>query len=628
MIGSYKQSFVGVPDAYFSNAMSGEVQKSEINVPYTVYDTLNAGELHPIECIEMLPNHSVSLDLDCVIRQNTVLNPTMGALTAQIFAFFVPNRIVNESWKNVQGENTSGSWTAPAVQLAPLSASADPPVQIPVGSVADCYDLPTQQVMPVEVLHQCNDLPFRGYVEIYNEYFRDQNYQPPIPYSKLNVYNGFLRPLGTKIGFDNILNSLSSEVDLEDDVTDGSFAHGALLKALVGPGGSLERDFMLRSPVVRGSRTVAFSALGAPLKVNKMHDYFTSVLPSTQKGPSVFVPVQNVESTTPVRVYPLESLKNSSLSHLKDVGHISYWNPAQNPPVGSLGLHNDSTADPRGVVGGSVTVGTLDFCNLGFYASELGAELSVSDLRLAAAIQQVYELMARGGTRYRSIVRTFFGIDLVDPFYDLPCRLDGNRLRFELDLFQTAQTSASQEGSPQGNLAAFGYTNKSGHLFHYTAVEHGYIHIFCVIRQRNIYPSFMRKSWFRMNQLDWYMPPLANLSEQPIYRAEINPFAQNPKAPFGYQEPWADYRFFPDRVKGFMRPGVEGSLSVWNYADDFDSSLEIADGAWLRSNAKEVVDRTLALTSSVAPQFKAQFHFRLRDELPMPVYSVPGLDII
>lgn len=622
MVESYKQSFSGRPDSYFSRAMNGEVEKSRLNVDYTIYDTLNAGELHPIECIEMLPNHSISINLSNVIRQNTVLTPTMGSLTAQIFAFFVPNRIVNESWKNVQGENTSGSWTAPAVSLAPLYSltSGSGTLQIPVGSVADCYDIPTQAPIPVTLFRQCNDLPFRGYVEIYNEYFRDQNYQPPIPYSKLNVYNGFLEPLGTSIGLDGGTGQTVTNVPAGFP-SDGSFANGAINKALYGEGAVYTNGVGSIIP----ARKTQFSALGSPLLVNKMHDYFTSVTPSSQRGASVFIPVTYSDSMVRVGTLPISSNLPTTIDNL------TVWNRANStpsPPGSPVYLTNSQLG--QGVVAGTSYGPTVVLSpkNLGFYASQLQGEISVSDFRLASAIQQVYEIMARGGSRYRSIVTSFFGVDVVDPFYDIPCRLDENRLRFELDLFQTAQTSASQDGSPQGNLAAFGYTNNSGHLLHFTSVEHGYLHIFCVIRQHNIYPSFFRRSWLRMNQLDWYMPPLANISEQPIYRCEINPFDSESKAAFGYQEAWADYRFHPDRVKGFMRPGVEGSLSVWNYADEVDISLKNADGSWLRSNAKEVVDRTLAVSSSAAPQFKAQFHFSIVDELPMPVYSVPGLDVI
>lgn len=247
----------------------------------------------------------------------------------------------------------------------------------------------------------------------------------------------------------------------------------------------------------------------------------------------------------------------------------------------------------------------------------------------ASAIQQVYEIQARGGSRYREIVQSFFGITADDPYSDIPKCL--GHVSRELQLFQTAQTSASETGNtPQGNLAGFGYTASSGHLFENLFLEHGYVHILAVVRHRNIYSSFMARDNFRLNLLDFYMPPLANISEQPVYTREINPFSSNPNGGFGFQEAWAEYRYEPDLVSGAMRTGLSdgNSLAVWNYADNFDSSLQIANSAWLVSNSEQVLNRSLAVTSDVSPQFKAEIRFVVDKTLPMPTYSVPGMDII
>ena len=174
----------------FAAALFSDVEHSRMTATPTHWTCMNAGDIVPIYCREVLPNESLLVSVDAVIRQMTLLTPTMDNMTIDIYAFFVQNRVVNESWINVMGENTSGSWKAPEVSLAPLY-TGNTAVQIPVGSVADYYGYPTQGKMPAAVLQNCNDLRFRGYLEIYNTRFRDQNYQPPIPYSKLNVYEGF-----------------------------------------------------------------------------------------------------------------------------------------------------------------------------------------------------------------------------------------------------------------------------------------------------------------------------------------------------------------------------------------------------------------------------------------------------
>ncbi|UPW41394.1 major capsid protein [Dipodfec virus UA06Rod_17] len=619
MANKYNQNVASDTSLHFSQAAFGEVEHSRMTVRSQHLTTFNAGDIVPIYCQEILPDESLSLDVNSVIRQSTLLTPTMGKMTLDLFAFFVPNRVVNQSWKAVQGENYSGSWTANPVELAPLYTGSSA-VQVPVGSVADYYGFPTQSAISANVLSQCHDLKFRGYVMIYNEYFRDQNYQPPIPFSTLNVYNDFFRD-----------PSSDSPVLVASNITattvpDGGVGSGAVVNAILGSG---QLNSLSSFGSVYTNWQGRFSALSAPLKANKLHDYFTSVLPSPQRGSPILVSITGSVSHLPVSA--------STSSHITNGSPLIFDAPSGSsaPYVNIVGSYVSGSSSPRYEVGGVTGSGSSPL-NLKLVPSNLWATgelpagqlgFDISDLRQASAIQQVYETLARGGSRYRSILSSFFGLDVDDPFSDIPVCL-GKR-RIDLDLFQTAQTSPSETGStPQGNLAAFGYTSEFGKLFDRHFVEHGYVHVFAVVRHKNVYSSYLGRDNFRRSMLDFYTPPMANISEQPVYRREINPFSSSPDSAFGYQEAWAEYRFEPDRVSGYMRPGINGSLSIWNYADDFDSGLQIADGAWLKSNSQQVLDRTLAVTSAVAPQLKGQFDFVIDKTLPMPTYSVPGMDII
>ena len=614
----------------FEAALFSDVEHSRMIATPTLWTCMNAGDIVPIYCREVLPNESLSVSVDAVIRQMTLLTPTMDNMMVDIYAFFVQNRVVNESWINVMGENTSGSWTAPEVSLAPLY-TGDKAVSIPVGSVADYYGCPTQRQLPAAVLQNCNDLRFRGYLEIYNTRFRDQNYQPPIPYSKLNVYEGFLDSAGSYVGLKKVFNGPPGSDAISGDVlADGSFGAGAVVKAIVGDGGQFASSGSV------ASRKTVFSALGKPLKANKLHDYFTSVLPTPQKGSEVTF---NLGSSAPVTLdtysfpgsapssanfpsgIPLSFVPSGPLSNHQRYGLYLYTN-GPSSPTNYAGFRADSSGEAD-----QPTINIIG-TNLRATADLSGATaISLSDLRQGAAIQQVYEILARGGSRYREFVASFFGIEAENPFNDIPDYL--GHIRRNLDLYQTAQTAPSVDGgTPQGNLAAFGYTATNGELFHKTFLEHGYVHIFAVVRHRNVYASYMPRDMFRMNMLDFYTPPLANISEQPVYTREINPFYSDAEAVFGYQEAWAEYRFEPDMVSSYMRPGVDSSLAIWDYADEFDSSLAIADDEFMRSNSQEVLDRTLAVPSESAPQFKAMFKFTVDKDLPMPTYSVPGMDIL
>lgn len=601
----------------FSRSPMAEVEFSRMTAMPQWLLPFNAGDIVPVYYSEVLPHDTFDISLDFIIRQNTLLRPVMGNLQVDFYAYFVPNRIINDSWKNVMGENTSGVWAAPEVDLAPLYVRGASSVQIPVGSVADYYGFPTQLPMHASVLEQCNDLKFRGYLEIYNNYFRDENYEPPIPYSKLNVYNGFLERQGNIVPLAPNTSAGGGWSDVPRTTSaDGSYAAGSIVKEIYGDGAT-----GITSNISLPARLSSWSALSKPLKANKLHDYFTSGLPSPQKGPEVYFGIGEtapVSLDTATTVSPFES--GNALKLLAQSANGNRY--LSSTTSGTVQAGDTVVAD------GSFTFSDITSSNLvGIADLSQVTGVSINDLRTAIATQQVYETLARGGSRYVSMLKSFFEIETENPFMDIPLEL--GHLRRDLDNYQVAQTSATNEESPQGSLAAYGYTNKDGHLFTRTFLEHGYIHIFAIVRQRNVYSSYFAPDNFRKTTMDFYLPQFANIGEQPLRLALLNPFREDSmERVLAYQEAWAEYRYEPDRVHGLFRSGIDGSLDSWNLADNFDSGFEVIDRNFIKSNAEEVINRTIAVTSALAPQFKGQFVWKVDKQRPMPVYSIPGLDTI
>lgn len=97
---------------------------------------------------------------------------------------------------------------------------------------------------------------------------------------------------------------------------------------------------------------------------------------------------------------------------------------------------------------------------------------------------------------------------------------------------------------------------------------------------------------------------------------------------FGYQEAWADYRFWPNEVTGLARPGAfsdYGSLAQWTYVNDF-ATVPTLKGYLDASKQVANVDRTLKVSASESGyQWFGNIYFDIEAIRPMPLYSIPGL---
>ena len=94
-------------------------KRSIFSLNHTNKLDFNAGDLIPIDTIEILPGDTVSMDLSAVIRLSTPLVPVMDDAFVDVFAFFVPNRIIWSHWEEFCGENKSSYWAQTTDWLLP-----------------------------------------------------------------------------------------------------------------------------------------------------------------------------------------------------------------------------------------------------------------------------------------------------------------------------------------------------------------------------------------------------------------------------------------------------------------------------------------------------------------------------
>jgi hypothetical protein len=446
------------------------------------------------------------------------------------------------------GQNDSTFWAETVEYTTPVTTA--PTGGWNVGTIADYFGIPTG-VAGLKV----NSLPFRAYAKIWNEWFRDENLQQPVTMSKA------------------------------DSTTAGSNTGTSLSDAEAG---------------------------GQPLKVAKHKDYFTSCLPSPQKGEAVTLPMQG---NAKIMLYNESELKTQYTQEGE------YTTNAWSFATTWTGGHENEEVEPTGTkIWGKSTPG-------GWVGADLStvSVATINDLRQAIAVQHILERDARTGTRYKEYLKGAWGVTSPDARLDRSEYIGGYRMPININ--QVVQTSSTNETSPQGNTGAYSMTTSSRHICTYSATEHGFVIGLACIRVQHSYQQGLRRLFTRSTRFSYYDPMLANLGEQAVLNQEI--YAQGTDVDnevFGYQEAWADYKYRTNEVTGEMRSTYAQTLDAWHYADKY-TSLPTLSSKWIQEGT-ENIDRTLATEQSNSHQFICNFYFENTWTRAMPVFNVPGLDTI
>lgn len=558
----------------FSDAPAMYMKRTKFDRSHVYKTTFDSGKLIPVFVDEVLPGDTTRMSVNYFARLATPIKPIMDNIYLDWFFFFVPNRLVWEHWQNFcfeqEDPDDDTDYVIPTVATAGNSDNAY------VGSLWDYFGLP---VNTSGNLSGISALPFRGVYLIWNEWFRDENLQSSVKIQKGDT--------------NEVLNSARAAEQPSWVFTSGT-------------------------DIVPG--------LACPPR-GKRHDYFTSALPWTQKGPGVSIGLAGTATLvdpSPVSgFFVQQSNADLGAAQFSEEGgvHSVYtgngtlrYQGGYSVSIAGHSVNNSGLASVTAQPGSS-------WLSKDSYADlDSSSIFTINSLRTAFQMQKFYERLARGGSRYTEVLRSFFGVVSPDARLQRPEFL-GSFTKM-VNVNPIAQTSATDSTSPQGNLSAYGVTAAKFHGFTKSFVEHGYIFGFVCARADLTYQQGINKMWLRSTVYDFYWPTFAHLGEQAIELREI--YAQGSNADttvFGYQERYAEYRYKPSQITGKFRSSVTGgNLDVWHLSQFFNNAPTLNE-EFIMENPP--IERIIAVPSE--PEFLLDIGFRYTTVRPMPMFGTPGL---
>lgn len=557
----------------FSDAPAMYMSRTKFDRSHVYKTTFDSGKLIPVFVDEVLPGDTAKLSVRYFSRLATPVKPIMDNIYLDWFFFFVPNRLVWNHWQNFcfeqEDPDDPTDYVCPTTSLI---GKADDTLN-GVGTLWDYFGLPTGLSKTISGI---NALPFRGVYLIWNEWFRDENLQKSVKIQKGDT----------------------------NEVFDGSRATD-------------QPEWLQGIPV---------SYLPCPPR-GKRHDYFTSALPWTQKGPGVSIGLAGTATLvdpSPVSGYFVQQgdtkLGAAQLSKSGGVHEVFTGS-------GSLNYEGGYSTSIVGhsINGGGISTATAlpgsSWLSKSAYADlDSSSIFTINSLRTAFQMQKFYERLARGGSRYTEVLRSFFGVVSPDARLQRPEFL-GSFTKM-MNINPIAQTSSTNDTTPQGNLSAYGVTGAKFHGFTKSFVEHGYVFGFCCARADLTYQQGINRMWTRSTVYDWYWPTFAHLGEQAILLKEIYATGDTKQdnSVFGYQERYAEYRYKPSVICGKFRSNIKGNLDVWHLSQYFETAPKLSP-EFIQEDVP--IKRIVAVPSE--PQFLIDIGFKYITVRPMPMFGTPGL---
>lgn len=369
------------------------------------------------------------------------------------------------------------------------------------------------------------------------------------------------------------------------------------------------------------------------LRINKRADFITTGLPSPQAGEPVQLPLG---TTAPVVGNGMVLGLDNGTNKIGLTTTTSTFRGTSNAYGGNVGSSYTGNAGMIDAVGYGVTQ-EAEKSGLVAQLNE-AAGASIQALRQLIATQELLERDNRNGVRYTEILEGRYGVTNPDLLLYRPQYLGGTSQI--LGTTPVIQTSATDNVSPQANLAGYGVTGDSGRVVEASFGEWGYIMGLVCITSEPQYQYGCDKLYTMKDRFDFYYPEFNYIGDEATTNGQI--YCQGDDVTdeegniiddkvFNYTERNAYYKQNQNEICGRMRSnsvnanGNSNTLQYWHYAET-QTELPAFNGEYLQDKTYETVQRSIAIQTE--PQIIMECDFNATVYSPIPEYNVPRISSI
>lgn len=157
---------------HFSRTGNIHPRKSAFDLSFRHLTTMKMGTLVPVCWKEMVPNETFKIGVESIVRLQPMIVPPLHEVDITFHAFYVPERLVESDWIRFITGGVDGQHVGILKTWQPTASDMEP------GKLWDYFGFPITHYDPTVAAGLApRSVLRRVYNLIWNDYYRDENYQ-------------------------------------------------------------------------------------------------------------------------------------------------------------------------------------------------------------------------------------------------------------------------------------------------------------------------------------------------------------------------------------------------------------------------------------------------------------------